>query len=354
MNVSVALAPERFGAPAEVLRAGAIRVESFRYRSGIEALRIVNGVGELVVLPFTGQQIWDAELHGRRLTMRTAFDEPVATTDYLAGNGAYFIHCGGSAMGNPGPQDSHPLHGELPYARLDEAWLTVAEHEDRTELTVHGSVVHRVSFGPYFRAELALRVTEHSGMLESRARLTNLSGDPQPLMYLAHINYRPAVGGTLDEVYTDGAEPTTRAPFLVGPPGHTVEHTAFTGSIDPLLAPGIRVEPELVQTVPLRPVDGTIRSEQVHPDGSRDIVEAELGDLTHVIRWLHRSADDDAFGFALPATAEPDGFSAEDRKGNVRRYPTGAALTAVIRHGALPPKPTATTNPVPTPTGATP
>lgn len=335
-GVVVPLDPARFASTGEVVRVGAIRVEAFRYRSGVEALRIRNGAGELVVLPFTGQQIWDAEFHGRRLTMQTTFDEPVATTDYLAGNGAYFIHCGGSAMGNPGPGDRHPLHGELPYARLDDAWLVAHERDGASELEVHGRVVHRVSFGPYFRADLVLRIAEGSGMLESRASLTNLSGDDQPLMYLAHINFRPAVGGTLTEEYLDGSAPTTRVPFLTGRSGSLVERAALEGRIDPLLAPGIRVEPELVQTVPLRPVDGRVRSEQVHVDGSRDVVEAELGDLSHVIRWLHRSADDDAFGFALPATAEPDGFDAEDRKGHVRRYPRGGTLTAVIRHGALP------------------
>ncbi len=104
-------------APVVLLEAGAISVTAFRYASGIAALRIQNAVGHLVVLPFRGQQIWDAHFHGRRLTMQTAFEHPVDTTDYLAGNGAYFIHCGGSAMGNPGPEDEHPLHGELPAAR---------------------------------------------------------------------------------------------------------------------------------------------------------------------------------------------------------------------------------------------
>lgn len=46
------------------------------------------------------------------------------------------------------------------------------------------------------------------------------------------------------------------------------------------------------------------------------------------------SADDDAFGFALPATAEADGFTAESAKGNVRQYEPGASLVASIRHGA--------------------
>lgn len=299
--------------PVVLLEAGELSVTAFRYRSGIAGLRIRNSVGHLVALPFRGQQIWDAHFHGRRLTMQTAFEDPVDTRDYLAGNGAYFIHCGGSAMGNPGPEDDHPLHGELPTAPMDRAWLTVGE----AGVGLHGSLTHRVGFGPWFQAELALVVAPGSGILESRAVLTNRSAEERPLMYLAHVNFRTAVGGRVVEQ-------------LDGP----------AGDMTAALAEGVRVEPELVETVPVRAVGGWVRSEQHHADGGRDLVEYRPGDLTHTIRWLRRSADDEAFGFSLPASAEPGGFAAEDRKGHVRRFPPGGTLTAVIRHGALEPRTT--------------
>ncbi len=89
--------------------------------------------------------------------------------------------------------------------------------------------------------------------------------------------------------------------------------------------------------MPVRAVDGWVRSEQHHAGGGRDLVEYRAGDLTHTIRWLRRSADDEAFGFNLPASAEPGGFLAEDREKHVRRFAPGGTLTAVIRHGALEP-----------------
>ena len=42
-------------------RHGALVVTAFRYASGVAALRITNQVGEIILLPFHGQQIWDAK-----------------------------------------------------------------------------------------------------------------------------------------------------------------------------------------------------------------------------------------------------------------------------------------------------
>ncbi|WP_168211656.1 DUF4432 family protein [Ruania zhangjianzhongii] len=307
-----------------------LRLDAWSLENGIEVLEIHNGVGRVTVLPFVGQQIWDAHFHGRPLTMRHSFDHPVATTEYLHNNGAYLIHCGGSAMGNPGPHDRHPLHGELPNARLDSASLRWSPSTDTAgeTVTIVSTLTHRVAFGPWFSAQLELTIAAGSGLMDSVVRLTNLSGDPAPLMYLAHLNFRPAIGGHLDEELSPGQSITTR--------DGTGTPRAPTSA---LLAPGRRVTPELVQTVPLRTgVDGWRTSRQVHPDASSDVVEHYVGDLTHTIRWMRRSPDDDAFAFAIPATAEPDGYSRAEQKGDVVHYQHRDGLVARFRHGALAPE----------------
>ena len=48
----------------------AFSITTFRYNSGVAALRIINARGEIIVLPFQGQQIWRANFDGRELTMR--------------------------------------------------------------------------------------------------------------------------------------------------------------------------------------------------------------------------------------------------------------------------------------------
>ena len=42
-------------------------------------LRLANRMGRISLLPYQGQQIWDAEFFGRQLAMRSMYDEPVAT-----------------------------------------------------------------------------------------------------------------------------------------------------------------------------------------------------------------------------------------------------------------------------------
>ena len=46
-------------------------ITTFRYESGVAALRIINARGEIIVLPFQGQQVWRAKFDGRELTMRS-------------------------------------------------------------------------------------------------------------------------------------------------------------------------------------------------------------------------------------------------------------------------------------------
>ncbi|WP_053202525.1 DUF4432 family protein [Jiangella muralis] len=315
--VRLPLAPRLFRkTPAEVLSTGPFLVTAFRYASGVAALRIAHDVGDIVVLPFQGQQIWDARFHGRRLTMRSTFTEPVRTTEYMRNNGAYLIHCGGSAMGRPGPADVHAPHGELPNARHRDVVLVVTPGDPLT-LRIEGGFVSATGFGPYFGVRTSVTMTAGSALLDSRVEITNLSGEPRPLMYLAHLNFRPAIGGRIDD------HPAT-PPAEAGP-----------ASVVDVLDPDVRVEPELVRILPGSTRGAPIRTAQVHRDGSADIVEHDSPDLTHLLRWLRRTADDQAYGFALPATAGPDGFTAEDARGNVRRYPPGGRLVAVFRHGMV-------------------
>lgn len=344
--VTVDLVPEQFSVQERtVLRAGQFHVTAARSASGIELLTIANAVGRVVALPFTGQQVWDAVFHGRRLTMRSIFDEPVPSSDYLEDYGAYLIHCGGSAMGNPGPDDAHPLHGELPHLRLRSAALRVARAGagGPLTLTLLGSGDHRVAFTTFFSVDLALTLTEHSGVMDSAVRLTNRSRQQRPLMYLAHVNFRPALGGHLEQRLRPDARTETRGAVDVRDGGQAARVSpgdldSGTYPIHQLLLSGRQVTPELVQLVPLdTDPDGWARCRQVHADDSRDLVAQEAATLPQTVRWMCRSADDDAFGFALPATAGPEGYAVESALGRVTMFGHEDGILARFRHGALAP-----------------
>jgi hypothetical protein len=75
----------------------------------------------------------------------------------------------------------------------------------------------------------------------------------------------------------------------------------------------------------------------VHPDGSADYVRHRPAELDKGIRWICRTADQDALGLVLPATAEPEGYLAEKAKGNIRSLPAGGVFHCNIEVGLLSP-----------------
>jgi len=78
------LTPQFFAERERTLVAqGTLAASTFRFDSGVCGLRLSNELGQLVMLPFQGQQIWSAEFGGRNLTMKSMFAEPRPTREYL-------------------------------------------------------------------------------------------------------------------------------------------------------------------------------------------------------------------------------------------------------------------------------
>ncbi len=78
-DTRISLHPRMFGETESVLASySGLSASTFRYRSGVLGLRLANEQGHLSLLPFQGQQIWDAEFRGRKLAMKSIFAEPQA------------------------------------------------------------------------------------------------------------------------------------------------------------------------------------------------------------------------------------------------------------------------------------
>lgn len=331
-----------FGESERCLAAsGALRASAFRYPSGVAALRIENGAGTAILLPFQGQQIWDVEFRGRRLTMRSMFDEPLPTRDYLSTYGAFFIHCGGTSMGNPGPGDTHPLHGELPNLPYQSATLSFGEDAAGAYVELSGEGRDRKAFDHDFAARPSLRLEEGGTSFRAVMTVQNLSRKPMPFLYLAHINFLPVDGGVLvDTVRDDRKDATVRQPDL---PQDTPEAVrAYHASItkDPsahrLLNAGQPIEPELVMTMNAPAgSDGWTHALQRLADGSGDFVSYRTSELPYAVRWITRSGDQDALGLVLPATAPPDGLAAARKNGQVLWIEPGFEFRTEFLFGAL-------------------
>ncbi|MEM9676873.1 MAG: DUF4432 family protein, partial [Pseudomonadota bacterium] len=179
----------------KLFTSGEFEVSAFTYASGIQALRVKNDRGEIIVLPFKGQQVWRAAFDGRDLTMQSMFDQPVDTQAYLETYGAFLIHCGLTGMGAPGPTDTHPLHGELPNAPFQTAWLNLDEQAGT--ITIAGSYQYTVAFIYNYCATTSITMASGSAVLDVSVSARNLKNTPMDLMYLAHANFRPVDHGEL-------------------------------------------------------------------------------------------------------------------------------------------------------------
>jgi hypothetical protein len=339
----VTLLPEQFSRAETVIASYAgLTASTFRYSTGVAGLRIDNGVGTMELLPFQGQQIWDATFNGRRLTMGSMFDEPEPTREYLGTYGALFLHCGATAMGNPSPADNHPPHGELPNALYHGAELLIGEDEHGPYMGLSGRFRHKVAFTHNYVATPTVRLHAGSSKIHAEIEIRNLKGSSMDLMYLAHVNFRYVPGGRIVDTVADDQTGYRIRSLL--PPEETLTDEYKVLRKAALANPGLhkhldgtqRVEPELVMAMDVAAdPSGWSHALQVLEDGTADFISYRPDELSHAIRWMVRNSDQEAFGLVLPATAEADGYLAEKAKGNLRQLLPGESWRCQLVFGAL-------------------
>jgi len=332
-----------FGARESVLVThGMLSATAFRFDSGVCGLRLTNEVGHLVVLPFQGQQIWSAVFNGRALTMKSMFDEPRPTQEYLQTYGGFYLHCGATAMGAPSAEDTHPLHGELPNAPYQEAYVVVGQDDRGPYIGVGGKYQHTVAFTCNYVAEPLVKLYASSTVFPVSLTLTNLMHSEMEFMYLAHINFRPVDNGRL--VYSAPPVPErvrvrTSIPTHIRPrPGYVefIEELRQHPEKHHVLSSDLVFDPEVVFIIDyLADEEGWAHSMQVHPDGSADYIRHRPAHLDTGIRWISRTADQDALGIVLPATAGPEGYLAEKARGKVKVLPPLGRFHCDVEVGVL-------------------
>lgn len=341
MPVRLDLSKKMFGERERTLvRMGGFHVTTFRFDTGVEALRIANARGEIVMLPFQGQQVWRAVFDGRDLTMKSMFDQPNPTSVYLETYGAYLIHCGLAGLGAPGPSDTHPLHGELPNAPFREVWLDLDEATGT--VTLGGAYQHTVAFSTNYRATVTTTLAEASALFDVTVAVENLKRTPMDLMYLAHANFRPVDNGELH--YTASYDPDAvqvrqSIPAHITPgPGYAdyIRELAVNPSAHHVLKPGLAFDPEVVFSIRMdADAQGFAHALQRHPDGSADYVRYRPDQAPVCMRWICRTPDQDGLGVAFPSTSTVEGHAIEKSKGRVVVLDGGATWRIDMRMGHL-------------------
>lgn len=325
-----------------LLSYGGLKASTFVYDSGVAALRLQNELGELVMLPYQGQQIWDARFFGRSLTMKSMFTQPNPTAEYLRTYGGFLIHCGAVRMGVPGEKDDHPLHGELPNAPYQTAELVIGSDAGGEYIGLTGTYQHTVAFSYNYIARPLVKLYAHSNRVPVSLSIKNLKKTPMDLMYLAHVNFKPVDNGRL--IYSAPCTPQrvrvrSSIPSHIHPPEGYRDFLILLEKQPEkhhLLEPGLSFDPEVVFFIDYNTdKEGWAYTMQLHPDGAGDFIRHRKSQLDHGVRWICRTADQDALGMCLPATAEPEGYSAEKAKGNIKTIPALSEYTCEYEFGAL-------------------
>ena len=333
-----------------ILEYAGLNVSIFRYETGVAAIRAGNKRGSIIILPYQGQQIWRCCFYERELTMLSMFDEPVLTQDYLSTYGGFFLHCGATAIGVPSTKDTHPLHGELPNAHYQSAYVSCGTDSNGSYVVIGGRYEHKVAFNHHYLAEPRIVIYEDSGVLDISMQITNLLKTQMELMYLAHLNFRPIDNSEL--VYNANYDPE-HVEVNINVPDHIKtsvpieEFKAFLQKLkaNPVLHhrmnPDALYDPEVVISIKYKADnDGVAHSLQIRPDGFADYVAHKPSQLPKALRWIARNPDQDALGLVLPATSGNNGYLAEKAEGNFIALSPGSSICFNLRAGILTPEET--------------
>ena len=341
-DVRVALKRSSFGEKErEAVASGALKASLFKYDTGIEAIRVSNSRGNVVVLPYMGQIVWSATFDGVELAMRSMFPAPRPAKTIVETYGCLAYHCGILRSGVPGPGDNHALHGEAPCAEMDEAGIACGEDERGPWMAVTGRRDYAMGFGAHYLATPRVVLRAEATSLAVVMEVENVAADPMDVMYMCHANF----------AFPEGARIIQPVPFA---PQYVVARTAIPGHIPPtpeyeaaiqefarhpeqmeVLKEPKRYDPEQVFYIKgvKRGPDGLVHFMALRREGDAFAVAYDPESMPHNIRWILVNGGQQVAGFAMPATCEPEGYTAEKRKGNVRSLAAGAKTRFLTRLG---------------------
>lgn len=283
-------------------------LSTLRYESGVCALRLRNSRGEIVLLPYQGQQIWSAQFDGRELNLVSPDAEPSEST--CPARSAFLAHCGLSSMILPKSDDNHTTPGELSNAPYQRAELMVGLDERGRYMAITGRYHHTVAYGHNYLAIPQVRLYAKAALLEISLRITNLKKSPMELMYQACVNFRPVASSRI----VDTSLPAINQP---------ANAQTFTENTEQLLS---------IDYLPS--TDGWARSLQVHPDGTADLLRHRPDQLPYSLRWLCRTNELQALGFE-PATAEHPGYASTPGKSRTYSLEDGETFQCDLQVGLL-------------------
>ncbi|WP_418114346.1 aldose 1-epimerase family protein [Vibrio scophthalmi] len=314
---TIPLYKEQFGKEKTLIaQSASFEINTFTYNSGIQAVEIKNSKGHLVVLPFMGQMIWDAEFLGTDLCMKNMFSEPKHAKSIVETYGCFAFHAGMIRMGCPTPQDDHVLHGEMPCAAMDSAWLEISENA----VMIKGSYEYVMGFGDHYLAQPSVSLAKDASLFDIQMSVKNLATVPMPLQYMCHINAAYFDNAVMTQNIPDHAlQLRETVPAHVQPNEQWLaynESLKTSAPIQTLNTPEM-YDPEIVycmdnisQYAKRAVFNMTIGDKQM-------VTEFSTDEFNSATRWILCSGDQQVAAYALPATCRPEGFLTAKEKGTL-------------------------------------
>lgn len=309
-------------------------VNLFRYPSGIEAIEITNSRGRMVILPYMGQMIWDLEFDDVDLKMKSMFAQPKKADSVIDTYGCFAFHSGLISNGCPGPDDDHEMHGEMPCAEMDSAWLEITD----SSVKICGRTEYIKGFGYHYLASPSVEMFKAKGSIQMTMAVKNLSGEVMPLQYMCHTNYAylenaemkqniPNSAFKLRETIPDHVKPTDK--WL----GYNKKLLNGKALLKALNNPEM-YDPEIVFFADeLNLYQEVAEFEMVSPDGITFFTRFSTAELNCATRWLLHNVNQHVASFVLPATCRPEGFSAAEKAGTLMMLGAGEERTFTIVTG---------------------
>jgi len=316
---------------------GGITVSAFRYKSGVEALRISAKRLSFIFTPFKGQQVWHLAVDGREISMKTELDEPQSSSVYLENYGGFLYHCGLISFGVP--DATHPQHGEIPNGIYKDAFIECGEDEGGKYITLGGSLEHYTVFIRRYRFSPRIKLYENGTLLNITVKIENLRAYPMEYMYLCHINFRPVNGARLYTTAGYGADS-----FKIYKTDISKELTDYIKRVeaDPAVAELVDpktqcYDPELCFGITHDSDENGRAHTMQYTNCGAFYVSHPTAALPYSIRWISRTAHEDSMGMVLPCTAEHLGYEYAKSNGQLKLLGPNETLEFCIEAGYLDP-----------------
>ena len=314
-------------------------IEADRYNSGVEALRLKIGEGEVVWLPFLAGEVWDWSVGGVSQKFDGFVPDPAYGLDFLRNYGAFLIHCGLLSMGNPTAEDSHPQHGELPTSIPKSAWVEIDNDNEEFPVALCCSFKLYIPFEAAYTFTPKIFINKSGTNMVVKAQIENNFFAPLNYQYLAHINFHYPQMGRLN--------------YMVKP--FDSDSVEFLEKV----IPGVDKDPSRLLPLSKKMIydpeevaifDHANKAKSTFGDGRYALTTMESGKealywvvsdtkvLDHTVTWITQTPDRSACGFALPATGGPTGLANETRKGTIKQLAGKESVTLWYAFGASTPE----------------